>query len=65
MPSLIDVGLVVLENKIFKYRQSILAIWLSSPPLENGVAFYLKKKLNPLYPKRLCAKFDSEWPSGS
>ena len=63
VPSLIEVGLVVLENKIFKYRQSILAIWLSSPPLENG--FIWKKKLNPLYPKRLCAKFDSEWPSGS
>ena len=56
VPSLIEVGLVVLENKIFKYRQSILAIWLSSPPpLENDVAFYLKKKIeSPLPKKALC-----------
>ena len=51
---MIEIGLVVLENKIFKYRQSIFAIWLSSPPLENGVAFYLKKIESPLPKKALC-----------
>ena len=34
-------------------------------PLEQGRALHLKKNLNPLYPRMLCAKFGWNWPSGS
>ena len=33
-------------------------------PLEKGVALHLKKNLNPLHPRMLCAKFGWNWPSG-
>ena len=55
VPSLIEVGLVVLENKIFKYRQSILAIWLSSPPPGKRRGLLFEKKIeSPLPKKALC-----------
>ena len=41
MLSLVEINPVVLENKIFKFRQCILANYL---PLEKGGTLHLKKR---------------------
>ena len=51
MPSLVEIGPVVLEKKIFKFRQYIFAI-CNYLPLEKGGALHLNK-LNPLHPPSL------------
>ena len=53
VPSLIEIGPVVLEKKIFKFRQCIFAIsWLS--PLEKGMALYLNQLEFPSPKDALC-----------
>ena len=63
LPSLVEVGPVVLERKIFKFRQCILTILLLSP-LGKGWGPTFEQNLNPLYPRMLCAKFNRNWPCG-
>ena len=58
--SLVDIGQVALEKNIFKYCQWIFTILQLSPQDPS-----LEKKLNPLHPKMLCAKFGWNWLSGS
>ena len=55
VPSLVDIGPVVLEKKIFKFRQRLFAIMYISP-LEkwHGPSF---KQILSLPPSKLCAKF--------
>ena len=56
VPSLVEIGPVVLEKKFFKFHQCIFAISLLSP-LEKGRGTSFEKNLNPLHPGMLCAKF--------
>ena len=59
MPSLVLIGPVILEKKIFKYFQFNFTISLLSPLGKgHGPSF-------PLHSKMLCAKFGSNWPTGS
>ena len=53
MPSLVEIGSVVLEKKIFKVHQCIftLSYYL---PLEKGVALHLNKIESPLPKDALC-----------
>ena len=53
MPSLIKIGPVVLEKKIFKIRQGIFAFLLLFP-LANDKALYLNKLEFPLLKGTLC-----------
>ena len=55
MQSLVEIGPVVLEKKIFKFRQCIFGISKSSP-LGKGLGPLLEN-LNPLHPRMLCVKF--------
>ena len=64
MPSLVEIGPVVLEKKIFKAGKCIFAISLSSP-LGNGRGPSFKQNLNPHYTRILCAKFGLNWPCES
>ena len=54
---------MVLDKKIFKFRQCIFAISLLSP-LEKGRALHLNKHESPS-PKDDCAKFGWKWLNGS
>ena len=53
MPSLVEIGPVVLEKKIFKFRQCILAISYYLP-LEKVGAFHLNKLESPSSKDALC-----------
>ena len=53
MPSLVEIGPVVLEKKIFKCRQCIFSMWLLSP-LEKCIALNLNKFEFPLPKNTLC-----------
>ena len=55
------IGPVVLEKKIFKFRQCIFVII----SLGNESALSFEHNLNSLHPRKQCVKFDSNWPSGS
>ena len=57
--SLVEIGPVVLEKKIFK-----ISSMYNYLPLEKGRALHLNK-LDSLQPRILCAKFGWNWPSGS
>ena len=56
VPSLVEIGPVVLEKKIFKFRQCI-SLFRNYHPLEKGGALHLKK-LESLSSKDACAKID-------
>ena len=58
--SLIEIGQVVLEKKVFKFRQWVFAISLLSP-FGEGCGPSNLMKLNSLHPRMLCAKFDRNW----
>ena len=62
--SLVEIGPVVLEKKMFKFRQCIFAICVIISPLKRAGPF-IWTNLNPLHPRMLCAKFGWNWPSGS
>ena len=53
MSSLVEIGSVVLESKIFKFRQCILTI-SNYLPLEKGWAFHLNKLESPATKDALC-----------
>ena len=54
MPSLAEIGPVVLEKKIFKFRQCIVVLFRNYLPLEKGVAFYFNKLKSLLSKDALC-----------
>ena len=64
VPSLVEIGPVVLEEKIFKICLCIFTI-LSLSPLEKRAGSFIWIKLNPLYPRMLCAKFGWNCSIGS
>ena len=53
MISLIEMGQVVLEKKIFKLRQYFFTLLILFP-LEKGMVLRLKQKLNHLHPRMVC-----------
>ena len=54
VPSLVEIGPVVLEKKIFKFRQFIFTIsWLS--PLRKGRGFSFKQNLIPFSQGCICS----------
>ena len=61
MPSLVEIGQVVLERKIFKFPLCIFPNYL---PWKR-VGPFICTNLNSLYPRMLCAKFGWNWSSGS
>ena len=63
MQRLIEIGSVVLEKKIFKFRQCTFFI-KNYLPLEKGVTLHLNKLEFPS-PKAACSIFGVNWPSGS
>ena len=64
MPSLVEIGSVVLEKKIFKCLSMYFSFFTIITPWKRAGPF-IWTKLNPLYPKMLWAKFGWNWPSGS
>ena len=55
MPSLVEIGPVVLEKKIFKLY-NVFSQFRNYLPLEKGGALHLNKYESPS-PKDVCAKF--------
>ena len=64
VPSLVKIGSVVLEKKIFKFRQCIFAICVIISPWKRAGPF-IWTNLNPHHPRMLCVKFGWNWLSGS
>ena len=64
VPSLVEIGQVVLEKNIFKTCQCIFTI-LSLSLLEKRAGPFIWINLNPLYPRMLCPKFVWNCPIGS
>ena len=60
VPSLVEIGPVVLEEKIFKICPWFLLF--RNLPSEMGMALCLNN-LNSRHPMMLCAKFGWNWPS--
>ena len=63
MPSLVEIGLVVLEKMIFQIC-TVFSQFRNYHPLEKNWPL-IWTNLNPLHPRSLCAKFGWNWPSGS
>ena len=59
--NLVEFGPVVLEKKIFKFRQSIFRYFVIISFWERAWPF-IWTNLNPLQPMMLCAKFGWNWP---
>ena len=64
MISLVEIGRVVLEKKIFKFHQCVFA-FSNYLPLDKGMALNIITNLNSLHPRMLCAKFGWNWLSAS
>ena len=64
MPSLVEICLVVLEKRIFYFRQCIFRYFKVISPCKRVGPFFWTN-LNLLHPRILCAKFGWNWPSGS
>ena len=65
VPSLVEIGPVVLEKKFFFKISSVYFRYLViTTPWKRAWPFILTN-LNPLYPRMLCTKFGWNWPSGS
>ena len=62
--SLVEIGPVVLDKKIFFNFLNVFSHFRNYLPLEKGGAI-IWRNLNPLHPKMHCAKFGWNWPSGS
>ena len=60
MPRLAEIGLVVLEKKIFLKSSMHFRIFLIISPWKRTGSFML-----PLHPRMLCAKFGWNWPRSS
>ena len=63
VPSLVVIGPVILEKKIFKVRQHIYYFVIISPWKEAGSL--IRINMNPHHQRMLCAKFGWNRPSGS
>lgn len=61
--SSVEVGQVVLKEKILKYCQCIFAISIVTCIISKGVALHLPN-LNPIHPRMLPKQFSWNWPSG-
>ena len=61
---LVEIGPMVLEQKIFKISSMYICSFVIISPWKRAGPF-IWKNLNPLYPRILCAKFEQNWPSGS
>ena len=61
--SLVEIGLVVLEKKIFFISSMYFDISLLSPFWKRAGSF-IWINLNSLHPRMLYAKFGRNWPSG-
>ena len=66
LPSLVEIGLVVLKKKTLNFI-SVFSLFLYDLPLGKGSAPSFEQFWIPftLYPGMLCAKFGWNWPSGS
>ena len=64
VPSLVEIGLLILEKKFFKFG-NVFLLFCYYLPFEEGITLFLKTNFNPLYPRIRCAKFDWNWLSGS
>ena len=64
VPSLVEIGLLVLEKKIFWILSMYFHYFLIISPWKKAGPF-IWTNLNPLHPRMLCAKFGWNWPSGS
>ena len=63
VPSLVEIGPVVLEKKIFLIINVFCYFVIISPWKRAGP--FIWTNLNPLHPRMLCAKFGWNWPGGS
>ena len=63
MQSLVEIGSVVLEKKIFLSSSMYFSYFIIISPWIRGPIFWTN--LNSLHPRILCAKFGWNWPSGS
>ena len=63
MPSLVEIGPVVLEKNIFKSIYFPSFVFIS--PGKKALSFIWKKNLNAFHPRMLCTKFSWNWPFGS
>jgi hypothetical protein len=64
MSSLVKIGPVVLEKKIFKWPHPIFT-FLRLSPLRRGPGPLFEQTWIPFHPRRKCIKFDWIWPAGS
>ena len=54
MPSLVEIGPVILENKYFFYFFNVFTLYRNYLPLGKDMALYLKKLKSPLPEDALC-----------
>ena len=64
MPSLVEIGPVVLGKKFFLILSMYFHYFIIISPWKRAWPF-IWTNLNPLHPGILCAKFGWNWPSGS
>ena len=63
MSSLVEIGSVVLEKTLFKFRQRF-SLFHNYFSLEKERALHMNK-MESLHPRMHCGKFGWKWPSGS
>ena len=64
VPSLVEIGPVVREKKLFFNFVNVFSLFRNYLPLEKSGALHLNK-FESRNPRMLCAKFGWNWPSGS
>ena len=64
VPSLVEIGPVVLEKKILTFSSMYFHYFIIISPWKKAGPF-IWTNLNPLHLRMLCAKFSWNWPSGS
>ena len=58
MPSLVKIGPVILERKIFKDFVKVISLFRNYLPLEKGMAGpFLCTNYNPIHQMIICAKY--------
>ena len=65
VPSLVEIGPVVLEKKIFLISSMYFRYFLVISFLWKRVGPFIWTNLNPHHQRMICAKFGWNWPSGS
>ena len=58
MQSLVEIGSVVLEKKIFKNLVSVFSLYCCNLPFNKGFGRSFEKKINFLHTRILCANLD-------